>query len=150
MRRHAYVALVCVAFTAALPLAEAADRAQANPAAESAAVAVEAAAKQRTAYTAREQSLGQAALEAKTTLFTGDAEHGWRLFREKGCIRCHAVWGEGGDIGPDLGRTHTLGHINAGQLAGIMWNHVPRMWEKMEEGGIRLTPIAPMPEGVVT
>jgi len=101
------------------------------------------AANQQRRYTAREQSLGEAALEAKSTLFTGDAENGWKLFREKGCIRCHAVWGEGGDIGPDLGRTHTLGHINAGQLAGIMWNHVPRMWEKMEEGGIRLVPIAP-------
>ena len=107
------------------------------------AAAVETTAQPPAAYTAREESLGRAALEAKDTIFTGDAEHGWSLFREKRCIRCHAVWGEGGDIGPDLGRTRTLGHINAGQLAGVMWNHVPRMWEKMDEGGIRLTPIAP-------
>ena len=37
----------------------------------------------------------------------------YRLFREKGCMRCHAVWGQGGDGGPDLGRTRTLGHATA-------------------------------------
>ncbi len=94
-------------------------------------------------YSARERELGRAAMDAKRMTFTGDAERGWGLFREKGCIRCHAVWGQGGDSASDLGRTRTLGHVAAGQLAGIMWNHVPRMWERMEEGGIELTPISP-------
>jgi cytochrome c2 len=91
----------------------------------------------------REPAFAELAREAKEKIFTGDAESGWDLFREKNCIRCHAVWGQGGGVGPDLGRTRTLGHVTAGQLAGMMWNHVPRMWEKMEEGGIRLTPISP-------
>jgi cytochrome c2 len=86
--------------------------------------------------------LAKAAIEAKQKTFTGDAQAGWDLFREKNCIRCHAVWGQGGEVGPDLGRTRTLGHVTAGQLAGMMWNHVPRMWEKMEEGGMHLTPIS--------
>ena len=90
-----------------------------------------------------EQELGRVAREAKEKIFTGDAETGWELFREKNCMRCHAVWGEGGDVGPDLGRTRTFGHVTAGQLAATMWNHVPRMWEKMEEGGIQLIPISP-------
>lgn len=72
----------------------------------------------------------------------GSVETGWELFRTKGCIRCHAVWGQGGDVGPDLGRTRTLGHVSAGQLAGTMWNHVPRMWQRMEEGGLEMTPIS--------
>ncbi len=91
----------------------------------------------------RAKQLARAALEAKTKTFTGNAETGWELFRNKNCISCHSVWGQGGDVGPDLGRTQTLGHLTAGQLAGMMWNHVPRMWEKMEEGGVELTPISP-------
>lgn len=90
-----------------------------------------------------ETELGRVAREAKQQIFSGDAESGWELFREKNCMRCHAVWGEGGEVGPDLGRTRTFGHVTAGQLAATMWNHVPRMWEKMEEGGIQLTPISP-------
>jgi len=90
-----------------------------------------------------EQELTRVAREAKQHIFTGDAETGWELFREKNCMHCHAVWGEGGEVGPDLGRTRIFGHVSAGQLAAMMWNHVPRMWEKMEEGGIHLTPISP-------
>src|SRR5215813_7868765 len=33
---------------------------------------------------------------------TGDTAHGARLFREKGCIGCHLVRGEGAFKGPDL------------------------------------------------
>ncbi len=95
------------------------------------------------APTSEEQELTRVAREAKQKIFAGDAETGWELFREKNCMRCHAVWGEGGDVGPDLGRTRAFGHVTAGQLAAMMWNHVPRMWEKMEEGGIQLTPISP-------
>jgi cytochrome c2 len=72
----------------------------------------------------------------------GSVEVGWELFRTKNCLQCHAVWGQGGDTGPDLGRTQTLGHVSAGQLAGTMWNHVPRMWQRMEEGGVEMTPIS--------
>lgn len=88
------------------------------------------------------EGLARVARESKERIFGGDAEIGWELFREKNCMSCHAVWGEGGEVGPDLGRTRALGQVTAGQLAGMMWNHVPRMWEKMEEGGIRLTPIS--------
>lgn len=35
----------------------------------------------------------------------GDAESGARLFRERGCIRCHRVGEEGGRLGPDLRAT---------------------------------------------
>jgi cytochrome c2 len=90
-----------------------------------------------------DSDLARVAREANEKILTGDAAIGWELFRDKNCMRCHAVWGEGGEVGPDLGRTRTVGHLTAGQLAAMMWNHVPRMWEKMEEGGIHLTPISP-------
>lgn len=60
---------------------------------------------------------------------------GWRVFNEKQCILCHAVWGEGETMGPDLGRTHTE-FMSAGQLAGVMWNHAPDMWSRMVARGI--------------
>jgi putative heme-binding domain-containing protein len=37
-----------------------------------------------------------------TSAPAGNAEHGGKLFREKGCIGCHLTRGEGGFKGPDL------------------------------------------------
>jgi cytochrome c2 len=57
---------------------------------------------------------------------------GWRVLHEKRCVQCHAVWGQGGQIGPDLGRSGG-GHLGASDLAGSMWNHVPRMVALMRQ-----------------
>jgi cytochrome c2 len=65
----------------------------------------------------------------------GDVRRGSAVFIVKGCARCHAIWGEGGDIGPDLGRTRA-GGLTDSELAAAMWNHIPRMWGKMQEEGI--------------
>ena len=65
----------------------------------------------------------------------GDVRRGWGEFVAKSCARCHATWGQGGDIGPDLGRTRAGGLTDA-ELAAAMWNHVPRMWGRMQEEGI--------------
>jgi len=62
----------------------------------------------------------------------GEVIGGWRVLHEKGCAYCHAVSGQGGQIGPDLGRTYR-GHLNASELAGAMWNHVPRMLALMRQ-----------------
>ena len=64
----------------------------------------------------------------------GDPGRGQRLFRTKGCERCHAVFGKPGGIGPDLGRTELRGSVT--QLAGRMWNHWPAMSEAMEVLGM--------------
>ena len=37
-------------------------------------------------------------------------------------------------MGPDLGRVRT-GGLTAGQLAGVMWNHIPKMLGQMEQTG---------------
>ncbi len=55
---------------------------------------------------------------------------GKKVFKEKGCIQCHAVYGRGGDIGPDLGTKKFYGTYM--QLASLMWNHLPRMFTVME------------------
>ena len=56
---------------------------------------------------------------------------GRNLFVSKGCVNCHSVWGEGGTLGPDLGRVGTGRSVL--QLAGILWNHSFRITELMRE-----------------
>ncbi len=61
----------------------------------------------------------------------GDPIKGQRLFVEKRCVRCHAVRGAGGRIGPDLGRTIMPSSFYG--IASVMWNHSQGMAGKMRE-----------------
>ncbi|MFQ6617422.1 MAG: c-type cytochrome, partial [Fidelibacterota bacterium] len=54
---------------------------------------------------------------------------GREIFVSKGCVKCHSVHGEGGRIGSDLGKG-SRGY-NLVQIAGMMWNHAPMMYKKM-------------------
>jgi len=64
----------------------------------------------------------------------GDPATGERLFREKGCVRCHQIAGQGGVVGPDL---DYLGRYNSPiQVAAAMWSHGPSMAEEFRERGI--------------
>ena len=65
----------------------------------------------------------------------GDPSAGRRIFIERGCVRCHSIWGNGGTLGPDFAI------VGAGrsmqQLAGLFWNHTPRMMETVRRGGFQ-------------
>ncbi len=65
----------------------------------------------------------------------GDPAAGRRLFEERGCLRCHSIWGNGGTLGPDFAI------VGAGrsmqQLAGLFWNHTPRMIETVRSRGVK-------------
>lgn len=74
------------------------------------------------------------------TQLPGDPQRGMRVFFEKKCAACHAVLGEGEKTAPDLGNSRG-GHMSASQMAGVMWNHAPRMWERMRVEGIDLPEI---------
>ncbi len=65
---------------------------------------------------------------------TQDPLAGSRVFGAKGCAKCHAVNGSGGGVGPDLGRVPRARSFY--DLATAMWNHLPRMAERMAEQGI--------------
>lgn len=65
----------------------------------------------------------------------GGARGGERLFQKKGCARCHAVGGVGGSVGPDLASGPGAPSRPA-QLVVAMWNHAPRMWERMRTEGL--------------
>ncbi len=83
----------------------------------------------------------KAAEENGSFIFSEDAGRGWKLFLSKDCIRCHSIWGQGdGIIGPDLGRIH-ITHLTEGQIATNIVNHLPTMWEKMRDEGLRYNSI---------
>jgi mono/diheme cytochrome c family protein len=56
---------------------------------------------------------------------------GQTLFQQKGCIKCHAIDGVGGTVGPDLGALPPTQHM--AEMAGALWNHGPAMWAKMKD-----------------
>jgi len=64
----------------------------------------------------------------------GSAERGWQVFQGK-CIQCHAVGGNGGHIGPELGPDHDL-PFSSSQFAAVLWNHAPAMLEQARAAGI--------------
>lgn len=58
---------------------------------------------------------------------------GREVFRGKGCVQCHSVYGKNGKVGPDLGKEKFYGTYL--ELAALMWNHFPRMYGQMQEAG---------------
>lgn len=68
-------------------------------------------------------------------LFPADPKHGASLFNSKGCLQCHAVHGQGGHVGPDLGAGHQ-GATTMVEFAGEMWNHSPQMYREMNARGL--------------
>jgi cytochrome c551/c552 len=67
-------------------------------------------------------------------LLPEDPTQGARLFVNKGCVKCHSLKGEGGKIGPDLGKID-LGDTQL-DLAAKLWNHIPSMILGMERARI--------------
>jgi mono/diheme cytochrome c family protein len=63
-------------------------------------------------------------------LLPGNVKEGWKVFATQKCNVCHAIWGEGGKDGPDLGNLPES-YRSQSQLAALMWNHGPEMWGRM-------------------
>jgi len=63
-----------------------------------------------------------------------DPMAGARVFAAKGCEKCHSINGVGGKVGPDLAksaRPHSFYDV-----AAALWNHLPRMTDRMKQLGI--------------
>ena len=63
----------------------------------------------------------------------GNPKEGKQVFVSKGCIRCHAVRGEGGKGGEDLGKRAKVFYQSLTQIASIMWNKGPTVLAKMAQ-----------------
>lgn len=61
----------------------------------------------------------------------GDPKKGKGLYREKTCIFCHSLEGEGEDVGPSLAESEA--HFSPIFLASSMWNHALVMEDMLEE-----------------
>jgi cytochrome c551/c552 len=62
----------------------------------------------------------------------GNPFRGREIFVQKGCSRCHSVWGHGGSLGPEI--TVVVAGKTWDELVGDFWNHTPRM---IDEGSRR-------------
>lgn len=76
---------------------------------------------------------------------TQDPLAGSRIFGEKGCSKCHAIFGVGGALGPDLARIPRARSFY--DLAAGMWNHLPKMTEQMRKAGIARPHLSPSEVG---
>lgn len=66
-----------------------------------------------------------------STFMVGDPHVGAQLFFERGgCAHCHSVNGVGASLAPDLGFSQSP-QAGLNQIVSAMWNHAPRMWERM-------------------
>jgi mono/diheme cytochrome c family protein len=90
---------------------------------------------------------GAAATAAAQPLFgpAQDPVAGSQVFGDKGCVKCHAVNGVGGKVGPDLGRPPRPRSFF--DLAAAMWNHLPRMAERMRALGVARPRLDPREAG---
>jgi cytochrome c2 len=82
------------------------------------------------------QTASNAGTADKIYMVPGNPTRGDHVFTEKGCRKCHAIRGAGGHVGPDLG-TKGL-HKSVTEIAGLMWDHEPAMWTRMQELGVAL------------
>ena len=73
-------------------------------------------------------------LQVNSQTLPENPAEGFRVFIDKECVRCHAIWGEGEEVGPDLGKVSLGGSFL--DLSGYIWNHFPYMHQRM--GSLRL------------
>lgn len=77
--------------------------------------------------------LGAGAWAADPAAAEGDPSRGREVFQDKGCSRCHSVWGHGGTLGPEI--TVAVAGKTWDELVGDFWNHTPRMISEGAERG---------------
>ena len=67
----------------------------------------------------------------------GNPKTGKQVFENKGCADCHTVLSAGN--GKDTGLADKLTHKSVTEIAGIMWNHGPKMWKELGKESARVS-----------
>jgi len=73
----------------------------------------------------------------------GSPGEGRKVFAAKGCIKCHAVRGEGGKEAEDLGKRAKTFYKSLTQIASSMWNKGPAVLGKMSQTQIGIPKFTP-------
>jgi cytochrome c2 len=73
----------------------------------------------------------------------GNPREGKQVFTLKGCIKCHAIKGEGGKEAEDLGKRAKVFYRSLTQIASVMWNKGPAVLGKMGQTPIGIPKFTP-------
>jgi len=73
----------------------------------------------------------------------GNPREGKQVFAAKGCIKCHAIRGEGGKEAEDLGKRAKTFYKSLTQIASIMWNKGPTVLGKMSQTQLGIPKFTP-------
>jgi mono/diheme cytochrome c family protein len=73
----------------------------------------------------------------------GSPKEGKRIFSAKGCIKCHAIRGEGGKEAADLGKRAKTFYKSLTQIASSMWNKGPTVLGKMGQTPLGIPKFTP-------
>jgi len=65
----------------------------------------------------------------------GNPNNGYLIFNDKGCLACHAINGEGTEIGPDLDAMDW--DKSVGEISGTLLNHSSEMNDLILEKGLK-------------
>jgi mono/diheme cytochrome c family protein len=63
----------------------------------------------------------------------GNPRQGREVFITKGCVKCHAIRGEGGKGGEDLGKRAKVFYKSLTQITSIMWDKGPTVLARMAQ-----------------
>ncbi|MGZ3535995.1 MAG: c-type cytochrome [Thermodesulfobacteriota bacterium] len=73
----------------------------------------------------------------------GNPREGKQIFERKGCIKCHAIKGEGGKEAEDLGKRAKDFYKSFTQIASGMWNKGPAVLGKMSQTQLGIPKFTP-------
>ena len=74
-------------------------------------------------------------------LSPGDPRAGRKVFEQKKCASCHPVRGVGKGKDIDLAKANLNRSVS--EIAGVLWNHGPIIWEKLKDLKVAVQPFTP-------
>jgi len=81
------------------------------------------------------RAAGKGIEQSQIYMSPGNPQRGEQVFKEKGCLDCHAINGKGKQIGPDLQELEWGYSVT--EIAGLMWNHGGVMRKYMKNRQLR-------------
>lgn len=70
------------------------------------------------------------------------ASRGRKVLEERRCLSCHSIANRGAGTAADLDRRSITSEHSPAELAALMWNHGPSMWDRMSGEGIAIEPMS--------